>query len=203
MGRISTPPAPTGDCGWRRRRRSNSRPLRAGTVLGVATYALELFRASRAPLDALYVAIGLGCGICGCIMARRDLLGLPTEIIGVQSTEAAAYALSFPAGRLVTTETADTRADGMATRIPDPAALDMIRAAARIVTVYRFRGGRRHPRDSEDTHNLAEGAGGNARGPLQERARTARRHVATILCGGNIDLALFWNGCAGHATFPG
>jgi threonine dehydratase len=53
-------------------------------VRGVATYALELFRGAP-PLDALYVPIGLGSGICGCIMAR-DLLGLATEIIGVQST---------------------------------------------------------------------------------------------------------------------
>ena len=59
-------------------------------VLGVATYALELFRGAP-PLDALYVPIGLGSGICGCMLAR-DLLGLPTEIIGVQSTEADAYA---------------------------------------------------------------------------------------------------------------
>ena len=43
-------------------------------VLGVATYALELLR--NAPdLDLLYVPIGQGSGICGCILAR-DLLGL-------------------------------------------------------------------------------------------------------------------------------
>ena len=71
-------------------------------VLGVATYALELFR-SAPDLDVLYVPIGQGSGICGCIMAR-DLLGLKTEIVGVQSTEAPSYALSFAAGKIVTTE---------------------------------------------------------------------------------------------------
>ena len=85
-------------------------------VLGVATYALELFRTAP-DLDVLYVPIGQGSGICGCIMAR-DLLGLKTEIVGVQSTEAPSYALSFAAGKVVTTETSNTRADGMATRIP-------------------------------------------------------------------------------------
>ena len=70
-------------------------------VLGVATYALELLRAAP-DLDVLYVAIGQGSGICGCIMAR-DLLGLKTEIVGVQSTEAPSYALSFAAGTVVTT----------------------------------------------------------------------------------------------------
>ncbi len=62
-------------------------------VLGVATYALELLRAAP-DLDVLYVPIGQGSGICGCIMAR-DLLGRKTEIVGVQSTEAPSYALSF------------------------------------------------------------------------------------------------------------
>ncbi len=71
-------------------------------VMGVATYALELLR--KAPdLDVLYVPIGQGSGICGCILAR-DLLGLTTEIVGVQSTEAPSYALSFAAGTVVTTE---------------------------------------------------------------------------------------------------
>ena len=46
-------------------------------VKGVATYALELFRAV-ADLDAVYVPIGMGSGICGLI-AVRDLLGLKTR----------------------------------------------------------------------------------------------------------------------------
>src|SRR6476619_5064923 len=72
-------------------------------VLGVATYALELFK--KAPdLDVLYVPIGQGSGICGCILAR-DLLGLTTEIVGVQSTEAPSYALFFFFNDTVTTET--------------------------------------------------------------------------------------------------
>src|SRR5215468_2338266 len=52
-------------------------------VLGVATYALELFRAAP-DIGVLYVPIGQGSGICGCILAR-DLLGMRTEIVGVQS----------------------------------------------------------------------------------------------------------------------
>src|SRR5262249_24881705 len=71
----------------------------ADLVKGVATYSLELFRAAP-PLDALYVPIGLGSGICGAILVR-DLLGVPTEIIGVQAAGAPAYAQSFAAGRVV------------------------------------------------------------------------------------------------------
>jgi threonine dehydratase len=160
-------------------------------VVGVATYALELFRGAP-PLDALYVPIGLGSGICGCVMAR-DLLGLPTEIVGVQSTEAPAYALSFAEGRVVTVPSANTRADGMATRIPDPAALEIIRkGAARIVTVTDDEVAAAIRACWQDTHNLAEGAGAAPLAALlQERERMRGRRVATILCGGNIDLALF------------
>ncbi|MEQ1650436.1 MAG: threonine dehydratase, partial [Hyphomicrobiaceae bacterium] len=65
-------------------------------VKGVATYALEFFRAV-ADLDTVYVPIGLGSGICGVIEAR-DLLGLKTKVVGVVSDQADAYALSFEAG---------------------------------------------------------------------------------------------------------
>lgn len=160
-------------------------------VLGVATYALELFRAAP-PLDALYVPIGLGSGICGCILAR-DLLGLRTEIVGVQSTEAPAYALSVMMGRVVTTPSADTLADGMATRIPDPAALAIIRqGAARIVTVSDALVAEAIRAYWQDTHNLAEGAGAAPLAALlSEREAMAGRRVGLVLCGGNIDLALF------------
>ena len=57
-------------------------------VRGVATYALELFRAAPL-LDTVYVPIGLGSGICGTI-AVRDALGLSTNVVGVVSTEAPA-----------------------------------------------------------------------------------------------------------------
>ena len=103
-------------------------------VRGVATYALELFRAAS-DIDVLYVPIGQGSGICGCILAR-DMLGLKTEIVGVQSTEAPSYALSFAAGKIVPTNSSNTQADGMATRVPDAEALEIIRkGASRIVQV--------------------------------------------------------------------
>jgi threonine dehydratase len=160
-------------------------------VKGVATYALELFRGAP-PLDALYVPIGLGSGICGCITAR-DLLGLRTEIIGVQSTEADAYARSFAAGQVVTTSSANTRADGMATRVPDPAAFEIIRrGASRVVTVTDEEVAAAIRAYWQDTHNLAEGAGAAPLAALmQERERMRGRRVAVILCGGNIDLELF------------
>ncbi|WGS22421.1 MULTISPECIES: threonine dehydratase [unclassified Bradyrhizobium] len=160
-------------------------------VLGVATYALELFRTAP-DLDVLYVPIGQGSGICGCIMAR-DLLGLKTEIVGVQSTEAPSYALSFAAGKIVTTETSNTRADGMATRIPDPDAFALIRnGASRIVQVTDDEVRQAIRAYWTDTHNLAEGAGAAAlAAALQEKGRLAGKRVGLILSGGNIDFDLF------------
>ena len=160
-------------------------------VLGVATYALELLR--KAPdLDVLYVPIGQGSGICGCILAR-DLLGLKTEIVGVQSTLAPSYALSFAAGTVVTTETSNTLADGMATRIPDPDALAIIRkGASRIVQVTDDEIASAMRAYWTDTHNLAEGAGAaraRRRAAGEEEARGKR--VGLILSGGNIDFDLF------------
>lgn len=160
-------------------------------VLGVATYALELFRGSP-PLDALYVPIGQGSGISGCIMAR-DLLGLPTEIIGVQAEGAPSYALSFAAGQVVMTDRADTRADGMATRVPDPDAFAIIRrGASRIVTVSDDEIAAAIRAFWQDTHNLAEGSGAAPLAALLKEGEAMRgKRVGLVLSGGNIDLDLF------------
>lgn len=159
-------------------------------VMGVATYALELLRA-HPDLARIYVPIGQGSGICGCILAR-DLLGLKTEIIGVQSVGAPAYALSFAAGRLVSTEHAITHADGMATRVPDADSLEIVRkGAARIVQVTDDEIAAAIRAYWTDTHNLAEGAGAAPlAAAMQEKAGLTGK-TGIILCGGNIDLALF------------
>ena len=156
-------------------------------VAGVATYALELFRA-HGDLDTVYVPIGLGSGICGLIRTR-DLLGLRTEIVGVVSENAAAYALSFAAGRVIETNCARTFADGMAVRVPYAAALDIIlKGAARILRVSDDEVAQAVRAYHEDTHNMAEGAGAAPLAGLwQERAALQGRKVGVILCGGNID----------------
>ena len=173
-------------------------------VLGVATYALELLRAAS-DLDILYVPIGQGSGICGCILAR-DLLGLSTEIVGVQSTEAPSYALSFAAGMVVTTETSNTLADGMATRVPDAEALAIIRkGASRIVQVTDAEVAAAIRAYWTDTHNLAEGAGAAPlAAALQDKAKLRGKRVGLILSGGNIDFELFnrWI-IPGAAAFAG
>ena len=166
-------------------------------VAGVASYALELFRTAP-PLDTVYVPIGLGSGICGTI-AVRDALGLGTKVVGVVSTEAPAYALSFAAGSIVATNSADTMADGMAVRGPDAEALDVIlKGAERIVQVSDTEIGAAMRAYYEDTHQLAEGAGAAALAALlQERERMAGKRVGLVLSGGNIDRPVYLRILAG------
>ena len=160
-------------------------------ALGVGTYALELL-SERSDLDVLYVPIGQGSGLCGCISAR-DALGLKTEIVGVQSSEAPAYALSFAAGRVVPTNSADTLADGLATRVPDQEAVEVIlKGAARIALVSDDEIAAAVRAYWTDTHNLAEGAGAAAlAAAVKERSRLKGRRVGLVLSGGNIDFDLF------------
>lgn len=160
-------------------------------VRGVASYGLELFRAVP-DLDVVYVPIGLGSGISG-VIAARAALGCRAEIVGVVAAEAPAYALSFAAGRPVSTNSADTLADGLAVRVPDARAFDIIRrGAARIITVNEAEIRRAMRILFADTHNLAEGAGAAAlAAAMQERDRLTGKRVAVIQTGGNIDRTLF------------
>jgi threonine dehydratase len=158
---------------------------------GAGTGALEFLRGAPS-LDAVFVPVGLGSGICGMI-AARNALGLPMKIIGVVSAQAPAYALSFNARSVVPHPVTTRIADGVAIRQPDPLAVEIIaRHVERFVTVT----------DDEieaamralfvDTHNTAEGAGAVALAAvLQESARWAGRRVGVILTGGNVDRLVF------------
>jgi threonine dehydratase len=167
-------------------------------VQGVASYGLELFR-SVSNLDYVYVPIGLGSGICGTV-AARNALGFKTRIIGVVSTGAPAYALSFQAGKPVSTPAVNTMADGVSCRVPNSVAVDIINQNVdRIVSVA----------DSEimeamrlyfsATHNVAEGA---AAAPLaallQDQKIIRNKRVALIHSGSNIDTDLFASVLAGE-----
>lgn len=169
-------------------------------VRGVATYALELFEAV-ADLDTVYVAIGMGSGICGLIKTR-DLLGLRTEIVGVVSDQADAYAQSVEQGRLLTTASAATFADGIACRVPMPDALAIVSAgAARIVRVSDAEIANAMRIYHEDTHNTSEGAGAAGLAALlQERERQLGKRSAVILSGANIDRQRYAQILAGDAV---
>ncbi len=167
-------------------------------VAGVASYALELFDAVP-DLDTVYVPIGLGSGICG-VMAARDALGVATRVVGVVAERAPAYALSFERGEPVSSESSDTFADGVAVRVPNPEAVELIcRGADRIVAVseHEIAAAMRHY--FTDTHNVAEGAGAAGLSALlRERERQAGRRVGLVISGGNVDRDVYARILAGH-----
>ena len=153
---------------------------------GVATYGWELMRAVP-DLATIYVPIGLGSGICSTIRAR-DARGLKTEIVGVVADNAAAYALSFEARKAVSTNSADTIADGVACRVPAEDALEIIwRGAARVIRVSEGEIKAAMRAYFDDTHNVAEGAGATPlAAALKDRERKPGK-VGLILSGGNVD----------------
>ncbi|MFG6508137.1 pyridoxal-phosphate dependent enzyme [Sulfitobacter sp. S45] len=166
-------------------------PFHEDLVKGVSTYALELYRAVT-DLDVVYVPIGMGSGICSLITVR-DLLRLKTKVIGVTAKNAAAFALSFAAGKAVQTETANTFADGMACRDPQAQPLEVIlKGAEDVVSVSEAQIAEAMVAYYKDIHNLAEGAGAAALAALlADRSNLKGKRAATILSGGNIDLTTF------------
>lgn len=162
-------------------------------LAGVATYWMELLRA-KPELDLLIVPVGQGSGICGAI-AAREALGHHARIVGVVSTHAPAWQLSFQARRSVEAPAATVLNDGVACRVPHPESLAIVldyvdevidvsdaEVAAAMRLYYRC------------THNLAEGAGAAALAAALQRKDSELIRGRTIglpLSGGNVDAALF------------
>src|SRR5206468_12014443 len=106
-------------------------------VLGVMTYWIEFFE-SFAPGEEpalVYVPIGQGSGFCAAAAARA-YTGRRSRLIGVVSAHATSYLDSFRAGRVVDSPVTTQLADGMACRIADPEALQVVlREADDVVAV--------------------------------------------------------------------
>ena len=166
-------------------------------VAGVATYAQEMF--SGCPeLETVYVPIGMGSGISG-MLAVRDAMGLRTEVVGVVSTGAPAYALSIAAGRIVEHGAQTRIADGVACRCPDPVAFEIVRAGVdRIVSVDDDEVEEAMRIYFADTHNVAEGAGAIGLAALLKDPMRGSGRVGTVLCGGNVDSDVFARVLAGR-----
>ncbi len=158
-------------------------------IPGVATYALEMFRGAP-PLDRIYVPIGLGSGICG-VMAVKQALSLDTEIIGVVTANANTYQQSYEAGKVVSTASANTIADGLAVKSASPEALAVIRqGVSRIVAVEDDEVLLAISHYFTDTHNVAEGAAAAALAALLKDSPAPTARVGLVLTGGNINQQL-------------
>lgn len=167
-------------------------------VCGVGTYCLEFLRGTP-ELDTVYVPVGMGSGICG-MMAARDGLGMQTKIVGVVSSGAPAYKLSFEAGRKIEHAVTTVLADGMACRSPSQDCLDaMLAGVERVIAVNEDEVAGAMRALFTATHNVAEGAGAASFAALmQEKDAMRGRRVGVVLCGGNVDADVFARVLAGN-----
>ncbi|MCO5110858.1 MAG: threonine dehydratase [Burkholderiaceae bacterium] len=162
----------------------------ADLLRGVATYWWEFFRAVP-QLDVVYVPIGQGSGACSAIAAKRAL-GHRARVVGVVSSHATTYADSIAAGHVVESPVTTQLADGMACRVADQGALDILRPHLDHtvqVSDGEVAAAMRHL--FTDTHNVAEGAGAAAlAAALQERGQLQGLRVGLALTGGNVDASV-------------
>jgi threonine dehydratase len=160
-------------------------------VKGIATYWMEFF--TEIPeLDVAYVPVGMGSGICaGC--AVRNGMKLKTKIVGVVSEGAPAYALSFEAGRKIEAPVTTTIADGVACRVPDDEALEIIRENVDHVVRVSDNEVRAAMRTYfSSTHNVVEGAGAaSLAAAMREKSSLRGKRVGLVLTGGNVDREVF------------
>lgn len=154
---------------------------------GVATYWWEFFRAAP-DLDVVYVPIGQGSGACAAIAAKRALHH-SARIVGVVSAHATTYADSLAAGRVVESPVSTELADGMACRVADAQALEIMQGEIDHIVQVTDAEVAQAMRDLfASTHNVAEGAGAAAfAAAMQERESLHGQTVGVTISGGNVD----------------
>ncbi|MEZ4649604.1 MAG: pyridoxal-phosphate dependent enzyme [Candidatus Eisenbacteria bacterium] len=142
------------------------------------------------PLDLLVVAVGGGSQAVGALTILAERMP-ELEVWGVQAANAPAQQKSWEAGRNVTTESADTIADGLATRTSYELTRPALRAGLSrflLVSEAELRNAIRVFLDTARTLSEPAGAAGLA-GLLQCQGELRGRRVAVILSGANIDRA--------------
>jgi threonine dehydratase len=156
-------------------------------IAGAGTYAMEIAE-DMPDADAIIVPIGGGSLISGTVIALRTLKP-DTKIIGVQSERADAMFRSLEAGHIVNLESADTFADGLATRCAFELPFEIVSGKLDqmvLVTEDEMREAVRWA--LETTHNVAEGAAAAAYAAAYKiRAELTRKKVVIVHSGHNID----------------
>jgi threonine dehydratase len=165
-------------------------------LLGVMTYWVEFFEAVQS--DVTYVPIGMGSGFCAAAAARA-YMGVKTKLVGVVSAHATAYMDSFKARRVLESPVSTQIADGMACRVPDADALEMIvREAHDVMAVTDDEVKAAMRLLFTATHNVAEGAGAaSLAAAMQQQDQWRGKVIGTTLCGGNVDADVFAHVLAG------
>jgi threonine dehydratase len=174
------------------------------TCEGAGTIGLELVdtvtaAADRPSFDAVLIALGGGALATGVGHVVKGLAP-EVEVICVQPLGAPALTHSWRRRRVVTTDSTDTIADGVAGRRPIPAVLDdllLVADDAVLVQEASIIAGMRMLLDHAGLVVEPSAALGIA-AILEDRDRFAGRHVVTIVCGSNVDVDAYhrWVGAA-------
>ncbi len=152
---------------------------------GPATIALEILDQLPAT-DTLYVPMGDTALIRG-VGAVVKQVRPEVKVIGVQAERAPSYFLSWKQGTAVPTETCETIADGLATRIPDPENVQSIREVVdevRLVSDEQMLSAVRHLLLEERL--VAEPAGAAATAAFLANQHVAAENVVLLVTGSNI-----------------
>jgi threonine dehydratase len=168
-------------------------------IAGVGTYALEIFEELPA-VDVIFVAVGGGSGASGLVTVR-NALGSTARIVGVQAANADAFARSWRTGTRVVGDSANTFAEGMATRVTFDLPFGILSRKGKgpglgnpglddMITLSEDELAEGVRLALQGTHNLAEGSGA---APLMaawtQRFKLAGKRVVCVMSGGNLNLS--------------
>ena len=162
-------------------------------IAGIGTMAMEITE-DLPDADAVLVPIGGGSLVAGTVVALRTMRP-EMEIIGVQAERADAMARSLEAGKLTSIDSADTFADGLATRFAFEVPFEVVKGKIdRIVRVSEVEMKEAVRTALEGTHNAAEGAAAASyAAAFKLRTELARKKVVILHTGHNIDrITLRW-----------
>ncbi|MDH5493818.1 MAG: threonine dehydratase [Myxococcales bacterium] len=156
-------------------------------VAGIGTYAVEIAEALP-DADAILVPAGGGSLLAATVVALRTLRP-DVQIIGVQAERAAALKMSLESGSLQEIGSADTFADGLATRFAFELPFSLIKDQVDQMILVSEEEMREAVRLAlETTHNVAEGAAAAAyAAALKLRSELAGKQVVIVHTGHNID----------------
>ena len=157
-------------------------------IAGVGTLYLEVIE-EIPDVDVIFAPIGGGTGAAAaCIIAKT--INPNIEVIGVQAEKAPAVYLSWKNARLIETESAETFAEGLATRVTFTLTFDILcRMIDNIVLVSEEEMKKAILTLLGTTHQLAEGAGAaSTAAALKMREQLRGKKVALPLTGGNLTL---------------
>jgi threonine dehydratase len=156
-------------------------------IAGAGTMSLEIAEQEPA-LDALVLSVGGGSQAVGAMTVMRALHP-HVRVYAVQAAGARAGYESYHAGEPRVTASAETFADGLATRSTYEMTFPALREGlADFITVTDTEIADALRMLLRTTHSLVEGAGATGlAGLLKLRERLAGQRVGVVLSGGNID----------------